>query len=102
MMRIGTSAFFEVDAALRPDTTDKYIYFVAIPDSGGKHAFAKTAKEMSEGMGKKPRDATPVMPIPLTAAAIVPAVCVPWPMWSLPANNGIGSPLEQSVLLAAS
>ena len=32
-----------IDAALEPDTADKYIYFLAIPDGGGKHAFAKTA-----------------------------------------------------------
>ena len=46
--------------------------------------------------------ATPTMPIPFDAAAIVPAVCVPWPAWSLPGSSGVGAPLEQSVLSAAS
>ena len=34
-----------IDAALHPDTADKYIYFLAIPDDSGKHVFAKTAKQ---------------------------------------------------------
>ncbi len=42
---IATPTLPSIDAALHPDTSDKYIYFLAIPDSGGKHAFAKTAKE---------------------------------------------------------
>ena len=42
---IATPTLLSIDAALHPDTSDKYIYFLAIPDSGGKHAFAKTAKE---------------------------------------------------------
>jgi hypothetical protein len=46
--------------------------------------------------------ATPTIPMPFCAAAIVPAVCVPWPKTSLPGSNGAGAPLEQSVLSAAS
>jgi len=42
---IATPTLTSIDAALHPDTADTYIYFLAIPDSGGKHAFAKTAKE---------------------------------------------------------
>ena len=34
-----------IDAALHPDTADKYLYFLAIPEGDGKHVFAKTAKE---------------------------------------------------------
>jgi UPF0755 protein len=45
---IATPTLPSIDAALHPDTDDKYIYFLAIPDSGGKHAFAKTAKEHNE------------------------------------------------------
>jgi UPF0755 protein len=39
---ICTPTATSIDAALEPDTKEKYIYFLAIPDSGGKHAFAKT------------------------------------------------------------
>ena len=42
---IATPSLPSIDAALDPDTADKYIYFLAIPDSGGKHAFAKTLAE---------------------------------------------------------
>ena len=44
---ICTPSLPSIDAALEPNTADKYIYFLAIPDSDppGKHAFAKTAKE---------------------------------------------------------
>ncbi len=49
---IATPTLTSIDAALRPDTTDKYIYFVAIPDSGGKHAFAKTAKQHQANLKK--------------------------------------------------
>ena len=45
--------------------------------------------------------ATPTMPVPFDAAAIVPAVCVPWPTTSLPGRSGAGAPLEQSALFAA-
>ena len=49
---IATPTLPSIDAALRPDTSDKYIYFVLIPDSGGKHAFAKTAKEHRANLEK--------------------------------------------------
>jgi peptidoglycan lytic transglycosylase G len=42
---ICTPSLPSIDAALAPDTADKYIYFLAIPDSGGRHAFAKTLAE---------------------------------------------------------
>ena len=45
---IATPTLPSIDAALEPDTADKYLYFVAIPDGGGKHAFAKTAKEFTK------------------------------------------------------
>jgi len=40
-----TPSLPSIDAALDPDTTDKYIYFLAIPDGGGAHAFARTKAE---------------------------------------------------------
>ena len=42
---IATPTLASVDAALHPDTADKFIYFLAIPDDSGKHVFAKTAKQ---------------------------------------------------------
>ena len=42
---ISTPSLPSIDAALEPDTVDKYIYFLAIPDGGGAHAFAKTKAE---------------------------------------------------------
>jgi UPF0755 protein len=42
---ICTPSLSSIDAALEPDTTEKYIYFLAIPDGGGAHAFAKTKAE---------------------------------------------------------
>ena len=46
--------------------------------------------------------ATPTIPIPFDAAAIVPAVCVPWPLSSCAAVPGTGAPLTQFALLATS
>jgi UPF0755 protein len=40
-----TPSLPSIDAALEPDTTDAYIYFLAIPDGDGAHAFAKTKDE---------------------------------------------------------
>lgn len=42
---IATPTLTSIDAALAPDTEEKYIYFLAIPDGDGKHVFAKTKKE---------------------------------------------------------
>jgi UPF0755 protein len=41
-----------IDAALEPDTEDGYFYFVAIPDGGGKHAFARTLEEHQKNLRK--------------------------------------------------
>ena len=49
---IATPTLSSIDAALKPDTTDKYIYFLAIPDGDGSHAFAKTIKEHNENRRK--------------------------------------------------
>jgi UPF0755 protein len=49
---IATPTLASIDAALHPDTTDKFIYFLAIPDGGGKHVFAKTAQEHDENRRK--------------------------------------------------
>ena len=45
---ICTPSLPSIDAALEPDTADKFIYFLAIPDAGGTHAFAKTKAEHDE------------------------------------------------------
>jgi UPF0755 protein len=42
---IVTPTLASIDAALHPDTADKFIYFLAIPDGEGKHVFAKTKDE---------------------------------------------------------
>jgi UPF0755 protein len=42
---IATPTLKSIDAALKPNTKDGYLYFVAIPDGGGKHAFAKTYEQ---------------------------------------------------------
>jgi UPF0755 protein len=42
---ICTPSLPSLDAALEPDTSDAYIYFLAIPDGDGAHAFAKTKAE---------------------------------------------------------
>ncbi len=42
---ICTPSLPSIDAALEPDTSAKYLYFLAIPDGGGAHAFAKTKAE---------------------------------------------------------
>jgi UPF0755 protein len=42
---IATPTVKSIDAVLKPDTKDGYLYFVAIPDGGGKHAFAKTYEQ---------------------------------------------------------
>jgi len=47
-----TPSLPSIDAALEPDTADKYIYFLAIPDGGGAHAFARTKEEHDENRRK--------------------------------------------------
>ena len=54
-----------IDAALEPDTADKYIYFLAIPDGGGAHAFAKT-------QGRARRQPAEVRLHPVTAGSAGP------------------------------
>ena len=49
---IVTPTLASIDAALHPDTADKYIYFLAIPDSNGAHVFSKTAAEHDENRKK--------------------------------------------------
>jgi UPF0755 protein len=49
---ICTPRVLSVEAALAPDTSTGYLYFVAIPDGGGAHAFAKTLKEHEANLQK--------------------------------------------------
>jgi UPF0755 protein len=49
---ICTPTVASIDAALEPDDKAGYYYFVAIPDGGGKHAFAKTYKEHQANLKK--------------------------------------------------
>jgi len=42
---ICTPTVASIDAALEPDTTEGYLYFLAIPNSDGQHVFAKTLAE---------------------------------------------------------
>ena len=49
---ICTPSLPSIDAALEPDTADKYIYFLAIPDGDGAHAFARTKAEHDENRRK--------------------------------------------------
>jgi UPF0755 protein len=42
---ICTPTVSSIDAALTPDTESGYLYFLAIPDGSGTHAFAKTLAE---------------------------------------------------------
>lgn len=49
---ICTPSLPSIDAALEPDTADAYIYFLAIPEGGGAHAFAKTKEEHDENRRK--------------------------------------------------
>ena len=41
-----------IDAALQPDTTEGFLYFLAIPEGDGAHAFAKTEAEHDENRRK--------------------------------------------------
>ena len=49
---IATPTLKSIDAALKPNTKDGYLYFVAIPDGGGKHAFAKTYEQHLANLAK--------------------------------------------------
>jgi UPF0755 protein len=49
---ICTPSLPSIDAALEPDTTDAFIYFLAIPDGDGTHAFARTKAEHDENRRK--------------------------------------------------
>jgi UPF0755 protein len=49
---IDTPSLPSLDAALDPNVADGYIYFVAIPDGGGKHDFAKSYKEHQANLKK--------------------------------------------------
>lgn len=42
---ISSPTTASIDAALAPDTTDGFLYFVAIPNGDGKHDFSKTFDE---------------------------------------------------------
>jgi len=42
---IATPTLRSIDAALEPNTEDKFIYFLAIPEGGGAHVFARSKKE---------------------------------------------------------
>jgi UPF0755 protein len=48
---ISTPSLASIDAALEPDQSDGYLYFVAIPDSQ-EHAFAKTLAEHNANLRK--------------------------------------------------
>ncbi|MBI2776195.1 MAG: endolytic transglycosylase MltG [Chloroflexi bacterium] len=49
---ICTPSVASIDAALNPDTADGYLYFLAIPDGSGTHAFAKTLAEHNANKAK--------------------------------------------------
>jgi UPF0755 protein len=49
---ICTPRVSSVEAALAPDTSTGYLYFVAIPDGSGMHAFAKTLQEHEANLKK--------------------------------------------------
>ncbi|HET7169761.1 MAG TPA: endolytic transglycosylase MltG [Candidatus Limnocylindrales bacterium] len=49
---IATPTLASIDAALAPNTKDKYIYFLAIPEGNGAHVFAKTDKEHRANLKK--------------------------------------------------
>ena len=49
---ICTPTIPDIDAALNPNTKDKYIYFIAIPDGTGKTLFTKTKAEHDKLVAK--------------------------------------------------
>ena len=42
---ISTPTVLSIDGALEPETKDRYLFFLAVPDGGGRHVFAKTQAE---------------------------------------------------------
>jgi UPF0755 protein len=49
---ICTPSAASIDGALNPNIEDGFLYFVAIPDGGGRHAFAKTFAEHQQNLRK--------------------------------------------------
>ena len=49
---ICTPTIKSIDAALNPDTADKYLYFLAKADGSGETVYAKTAKEHQANIAK--------------------------------------------------
>ena len=49
---IATPSLPSIDAALEPNTADKFIYFLAIPDGAGAHVFAKNKEEHDDNRRK--------------------------------------------------
>ena len=49
---ICTPTVLSIDAALKPSTKDRYLFFLAVPDGGGKHVFAKTQAEHDANRAK--------------------------------------------------
>jgi peptidoglycan lytic transglycosylase G len=49
---ICTPSLASIDAALAPNTANHYLYFLAIPNGGGKHVFAKTYAEHQANLKK--------------------------------------------------
>jgi UPF0755 protein len=49
---ICTPTIADIDAALNPDTSTGYLYFLAIPNGGGKTVYAKTKAEHDKQVAK--------------------------------------------------
>ena len=49
---ICTPTVADIDAALNPDTKDKYIYFLALPDGSGKTLYAKNKRDHDKLVAK--------------------------------------------------
>lgn len=49
---LDTPTLAAIDAALAPDQRKAYLYFVAIPDGGGKHDFSRTYEEHLQKLRK--------------------------------------------------
>jgi UPF0755 protein len=55
---ISTPTLKSIDAALRPDTSDGFMYFLAKGDGSGTTAFAKTFKQHQANIKKYPKPAS--------------------------------------------